>query len=278
VATVIIRFFKLLIVAELFGVVGVYLFVTAPPPLDPPAKTTKRIPIDVAFEILNHENARTRALYAEEIVGAGKHVGLHFREDWRRTRDNAGPLPALFLRETAEVLAANNAPIALFLGSDRPINRANMLNGDQAKMFEEVRKTRSAVFSYTLDTRMFTAMFPDVAVSAACIDCHNKHDRTPKRDWRLGDVMGAVTWTHHAESVTADELAMLVEMLRSAIGTAYGRYLQKVAAGTRPPVVGAAWPKSGYFLPSRDVFLSEVGARTSSVTLTRLLGALQEAR
>ena len=40
--------------------------------------------------------------------------------------------------------------------------------------------------------KYFTAIYADVAVAAACINCHNGHEDTPKSDFALGDVMGGV--------------------------------------------------------------------------------------
>ena len=38
----------------------------------------------------------------------------------------------------------------------------------------------------------FLALYPDVAVSAACVTCHNNHPESPRRDFKVGDVMGGV--------------------------------------------------------------------------------------
>ncbi|MEO1450038.1 MAG: hypothetical protein AAFV07_10955 [Bacteroidota bacterium] len=52
-----------------------------------------------AFEILAHENEKTRTLYTKKIVGLGKKAGLAFHEDWKKSEVEAGPLPALFCEE-----------------------------------------------------------------------------------------------------------------------------------------------------------------------------------
>ncbi len=38
----------------------------------------------------------------------------------------------------------------------------------------------------------FTAVYADVAVAPVCTSCHNEHKDSPKRDFKLGDVMGGV--------------------------------------------------------------------------------------
>ena len=35
-------------------------------------------------------------------------------------------------------------------------------------------------------------MYADVAVAEACVDCHNYHKDSPRSDFEVGDVMGAV--------------------------------------------------------------------------------------
>jgi hypothetical protein len=42
------------------------------------------------------------------------------------------------------------------------------------------------------DQRFFKAIYADRAVSKACVDCHNGHLLSSKRDRKLGDVMGAI--------------------------------------------------------------------------------------
>ena len=42
------------------------------------------------------------------------------------------------------------------------------------------------------DTKYFTAVYPDYGVAPACVTCHNDHKDSPKHDFKIGDVMGAV--------------------------------------------------------------------------------------
>jgi hypothetical protein len=40
--------------------------------------------------------------------------------------------------------------------------------------------------------RYFQAVYPDLAVTEGCIGCHNAHPESPKRDFKVNDVMGAL--------------------------------------------------------------------------------------
>lgn len=249
---------------------GIYLFVSAPPPLEDEKAAGASIPVAEMFVVLEAENDAVRAMWTKEIVAEGKKVGLKFDEHWRDPDMEAGPLPALFLRETAKSLEKNPVRLSLFLGSDYPINNANRFEGLQLERFQILRQIQQPQFFYMSDTRLYTGMFSDVAVSDACVECHNKHEQTPKRDWRLHDVMGATTWMYPAAAVSLEELVQVIAALHRGFDDAYGAYIKKVETFVNPPAVGDRWPSEGYFVPSPEVFAQEVLKRTASHTLAAL--------
>jgi hypothetical protein len=252
------------------GALSVYLFVTAPPPLAATAPPSGRtIAIDSVLAMLERENDAARALWTQEIVAQGKTAGLSFDEHWRDDNVHAGPLPALFLRETARNLERTSLRLNLFLGSPFPINGANRFTPDQGRQFASLGE--KGVQFRDPSTGMHTAMFPDVAISEACVSCHNEHADSPKHDWRINDVMGATTWMYPEESVTVDRAMELVRALRKSIRETYASYLAKAATFPSPPAIGTQWPRDGYALPSEEEFMRELGRRTSSATLLSLL-------
>jgi adenylate cyclase len=253
---------------------AVYLFVSAPPPLeDLRAQTGKRVSVRELFELAAAENAAARQLYTQEIVATGKRAGLRFDEKWRDTGVEAGPLPALFLRETSLSLDKRAARLGLFLGSDFPIRRANLFTGTSADAFRHVRKNRTPRYFYMDDVSLHTAMFPDLAVTQACVDCHNDHVESTKHDWQLDDVMGATTWTYPDSELSLQELLTVLAALRHGFRDAYDAYLGKARSFKNPPEIGTQWPANGYYLPTTDTFMQELERRTSGPTLQRLLNA-----
>lgn len=251
----------------------VYLFVSAPPPLPEQAAVNASIPVDRVFALVEAENDAARALWTREIVAAGKPVGLRFGEDWREAGEEAGPLPALFLRETAKNLERNPVRLSLFLGSDAPINSANRFEGRQKDAFVAMRRTGEPQFFQMPDTRLHTAMFPDEAVTEACVSCHNEHEDSPKKDWQLHDVMGATTWAYPEDRLTAEEMLGVLAALRSSIRSAYQAYLDKVATFGNPPEIGTRWPREGYYLPSTDVFMAALDESSARASLDAILDA-----
>ena len=253
--------------------VGIYLFVSAPPPLPETARMQPSIPVERLFDLLQAENAAVRAMWTQEIVGQGKKVGLKFDEHWRDADLEAGPLPALFLRETAKNLEKSPVRISLFLGSDYPISSDNRFEGLQKDKFAVLRQTQQPQYFYIPDIDRHTAMFADVAVAEPCVECHNKHEQSPKHDWRLHDIMGATTWMYPASRVSVEEILHALTVLHNGFYEAYSTYLDKVKLFKLPPVIGDKWPRDGYFLPSTETFMQAVLERTAQHTLMAL-GAL----
>jgi hypothetical protein len=252
------------------GVLGIYLFVSAPPPLAEKTGADAVIPVERMFEILKAENDAVRAMWTKEVVGAGKQAGLKFDERWREVDVEAGPLPALFLRETAKSLEKNPTPLSLFLGSDFPVNSANRFEGMQLEKFQMVKQTLKPQFFFMPDIQMQVAMFSDVAVVEGCIQCHNEHEQSPKHDWKLNDVMGATTWMYPSGSVSMDELLRTLAALRQSFKDAYESYLEKTRKFANPPAIGERWPAEGYFLPNSEVFMGEIAKRTAPQTMAAL--------
>jgi len=259
------------------GCLGIYLFVSAPPLLDDKKTEQTTIPVEQMFTLLQAENAAARAIWTQEIVGEGKKSGLKFDEHWRDADLEAGPLPALFLRETAKSMEKSPLRLSLFLGSDYPISPSNRFEGLQQEKFQILRQSQQPQFFYVPDTGLQTGMFADIAIAAPCIECHNKHPQAPKNDWRLNDVMGAATWMYPASTVSLEDMLKAIMVLHRGIQDAYAAYLEKVKTFAHPPVIGERWPRDGYYLPSLDVFMQAFLHRTAQHTLPAL-GALSNTR
>ena len=116
----------------------VWAYVSAPTPLPEATDTTGTATEDV-LKIVASENDIASELYTDSIVGAGKDAGLKFSEHWKDEDIQAGPLPALFLREVAASIERSPIPLGLFLGSDHPIRSSNRFSGTQELAFETMK-------------------------------------------------------------------------------------------------------------------------------------------
>lgn len=252
-------------------VLAIYLFVSAPPPLGSAQSGRATVPVEVALRMVARENDAIRALYTQRIVSAGKQVGLSFDEHWQKPGVEAGPLPALLLRMMAEALQRDGGELGLFLGSAHPIAAANRFSPEQLATFRDVADRRAPRVIWAADIGRFVAMFPDVATVQGCVDCHNAHADSPKRDWQVGDVMGATTWLYPERALTPEGALRLVARLRRAARTSYARYLDKARTFASPPEIGRRWPSEGRALPDLDTFMEAVEQRAAPETLRGIL-------
>jgi len=139
-----------------------------------------------------------RTFYETEIVERMRARGLvSTSEDWRDTGDL--PLPAQYLLETGRLVAKQPNGIRFRLISSWAINKKNSPTTE----FERTALTKILVnpdHPYTGVTteggaRVFQALYSDKAVSQHCADCHNVHPKSPKMDFKVGDVMGGILIT-----------------------------------------------------------------------------------
>lgn len=264
---------KSVLILAALSVLGVYLFATAPANLDDSASGGREVPVETLFRLLDAENASIRAIYTAEIVTPGLKKGLKYREDWKTKDVHAGPLPALFLRETANRLQQRVPELSLFLGSTFPIEDSNHFKGMQLAYFDKIEKEQQPQFFIDESTGRYTAMFPDIASAPACVSCHNEHPNSPRKDWKLDDVMGATTWSFPRAKISADELVEILGAYRVVAMDAYASYLKKSATfdAAQRPQLGERWPKDGLFLPDAETFRKRVEAKNSTASLNLLL-------
>jgi len=106
------------------------------------------------------------------------------------------PLPAQMLRASAEKVREKNSGFSFSLVSPWPINSQNKVKTEaEVKGMDFILKNPTKNY-YGEETiagkKYFTALYADIAVSKSCVDCHNNHKDSAKKDFKVLDVMGAV--------------------------------------------------------------------------------------
>lgn len=269
---------RFIVTVIVFLMLIVYLFVTAPPPLHDKKTFGMQLPIEFVLRLADEENKIVRSLYTKEILQAGKKIGIKFDEDWQNKSVTAGLLPAQFLRETAMYLEKSPVRLGLYLGSDYPINKANLLEDLQLDKFNKIKHDRSEEFFKIDLEETFVFMSPDVAVVTACVSCHNKHSQSPKTDWKLNDVMGATTWLYPEKTISLNDALNMLSELRNGFKFSYQYFLNEVKQMPKSYLISNKWPREGNFVPTVDVFMEEVSKRASHSTFNKLLNYVAESK
>ena len=105
-------------------------------------------------------------------------------------------LPAQFLLNSAGAIENKRLGLHFRLISLYPINPQNR----PANEFEqnglesvEVHPIRPYIqITKVGRKKYFQAIYPDIAVTRGCVNCHNGHPGSPKKDFVLDDVMGGI--------------------------------------------------------------------------------------
>ncbi len=147
---------------------------------------------DALFAVMESD----RTVYTRMVVNRlqNEEKVIKASEHWKD--DKALPLPAQMFRFGAEMVAEKNAGFTYSLLSLWPVNKQNAPRTPAEKEgLEAVAKNPKQPFykEETLGkTKYFTAVYPDRAISPACVSCHNEHRDSPRTDFKIGDVMGGV--------------------------------------------------------------------------------------
>ena len=135
--------------------------------------------------------------YTENVVSKLQRDGIEAHEHWRDER--GVPLPAQFLMETGRLVALKDLNFSFRLASLTPVYVWNGPNSDlerQGLMAVQQNPDHPYYgFITKSGTRYFQAIYADRAVSVACVECHNNHPNSPRRDFKLNDVMGGIVIT-----------------------------------------------------------------------------------
>ncbi|MDE2978830.1 MAG: DUF3365 domain-containing protein [Acidobacteriota bacterium] len=137
-----------------------------------------------------------RTVYANQVVHRlqDEEAVIAASEHWRD--EKALPLPAQMFRMGAELTAGKTDRFSYALLSKWPIQKTNAPKTEmELAGLDQVAEDPSRPF-YGTETLggvdYFTAVYPDIAVSPACIACHNAHKDSPRDDFEPGDTMGGV--------------------------------------------------------------------------------------
>jgi hypothetical protein len=140
--------------------------------------------------------AADREVYAQLIVQRlhAEDQRLPATDNWREA--HGLPVPAQMLRAAAQSIQKNGAEFSYTLRSLWPINQNNGPQTQAEQTGLEFVAKHPGENYYTeepLGGRIyFTAVYADRATLPSCVDCHNQDARSPRHDFKLNDVMGAI--------------------------------------------------------------------------------------
>ena len=154
------------------------------------------IPPETVTDYIHAVIEADRTFYTIHVVDRlKKEGGAPAAENWR-TEKKTLPLPAQFLAEASDLSSKTGTKVRYRLISLWPINPHNgPYDEAEKKGLEAVREhpERSATSTLKIgDQTYFKAIYADRAVIQSCVGCHNAHPHSPKKDFKVDDVMGGL--------------------------------------------------------------------------------------
>jgi HAMP domain-containing protein len=165
-----------------------------------------------------------RQVYSEKVVAKMRKDGIDFQ-----TSDIKGldlpkriPLPASFVHLTSEVVnkAGYHQVDLLSLWNINPAKKPRDTFEQQA-LERVARYPDQFEESVTSEGKgpVYKRVVADVASAQLCVDCHNNTDVSPRKDFRLNDVMGGLIITLPLEAAFAEARSNAIVTTLSLLGT-----------------------------------------------------------
>jgi hypothetical protein len=160
-----------------------------------PETTSISLPMDTVADYIHAVIEADRDLYTRHVVERMQTKGIVVAsENWEEM--NTLPLPAQFLLESGRYVGRKGLGVQYRLISLWPINKRNVASNPLQSIglgtiLTQPNRPYTGVTKVG-NTRYYEAVYADLAVTQACIGCHNAHPDSPKRDFKLNDVMGAI--------------------------------------------------------------------------------------
>ncbi len=148
-------------------------------------------------ELITKMIRRARTLYTTDVVKPAEEYGITVTHD-DLLKKNAIPLPATFSMRLGEQLAKETGGVKSKLFSPNPFpwreSTGGIRNAFEQTAWEVLNKHSDSVyyeFQTINDKYLLRYASPD-KMEQSCIQCHNSHKYSPKKDWEVGDVRGVL--------------------------------------------------------------------------------------
>ncbi len=148
-------------------------------------------------ELLSNVITQFRTLYTSEVVAKADKLGIKFRHDYKDYADSL-PLPATLSMELGEAIGKYNSGASFFLYSKYPFpwraKTSGLNDAFRAEAWQALLSSPTQPFVRIVETDKGSIMRYATAdlMRPSCVQCHNTHPDSPKRDWKEGDVRGVL--------------------------------------------------------------------------------------
>jgi len=129
-----------------------------------------------------------RSVYAKQVVAQAGRSNVKPDENWTMN-DHGIMLPAQFLKAAGREL--DDFDLALI--GLTPIYKENLpkTKAEEDALKKLIANPSTGIVTFE-DGSQFKGLVADLAIADSCVACHNSHPTSARKDFKKGDVMGAI--------------------------------------------------------------------------------------
>jgi hypothetical protein len=127
-------------------------------------------------------------VYAKQVVAQAARSNVKPDENWTMN-DHGIMLPAQFLKAAGRELD----DFELSLIGMTPIYKENLpkTKAEEDALNKLIANPSTGIITFE-DGNQFKGLAADLAIADSCVTCHNSHPTSAKKNFKKGDVMGAI--------------------------------------------------------------------------------------
>ncbi len=133
-----------------------------------------------------------RTAYVEQILERVKRADIQPQEDWMKDNHSI-MLPFQFVKAAGQEMKTLVKDVDIGLVSLTPLYSSNFpqTETEVEALMQLLADPKLKVITFT-DGKEFKGLAADFAIEQSCADCHNHHPNSVKKDFKKGDMMGAI--------------------------------------------------------------------------------------
>lgn len=133
-----------------------------------------------------------RTVYVEQVTERVSKDGILPKEDWMKD-DHAVMLPFQFVKMAGQEMKTLEKDVEIGLVSLTPLYSSNFPKTEaEVNALKELMADPTRKITTFADGKDFKGLAADFAIERSCVDCHNHHPNSVKKDFKKGDMMGAI--------------------------------------------------------------------------------------
>ncbi len=144
-----------------------------------------------------------RAFYSANVVAKAVKAGGRASATYKTSTTDI-PVPTTFILDVAEAFSTGEVKLGLVSPYPWPMRTGRVLDPFQVEAWERLRADPLAkvVHREVVQGREVLRVAVGDRMDASCVACHNSDPRSPKKDWKVGDIRGIIEIDRPIDQIT----------------------------------------------------------------------------